>query len=377
MAKRAPAPPPVIPGFSYVRVLGSGGFADVYQYHQDMPRRVVAVKVLLNNAINPEVLRTFNAEADIMARLSAHPSIVTIYQASIAADGRPYLVMEYCPDTMSTRYKKGPLPIGEVLDVGVRVAAALETAHRAGLLHRDIKPSNILVTSLGTPVLADFGIATVAEAEPREDEVFALSVPWSAPEVVAENDSGSVASEVWSLGATLYTLLAGRSPFELPGKSNNAREQLSARIHKARYTPISRLDVSDAVQSLLATSMSKDPAKRFSSLEEFAEALRSAQYSHSIPPTALEVATPEWGEASLVSVSDEAWRMPQPTTVAPESRLVARKRAAVATAPSSDGVGEQERVAQRRLKPAMVAVIAAIGIVVAGLVTVLVVQQGG
>jgi len=129
-----------------VRPLGSGGFADVYLYEQDMPRRVVAVKVLVSNAVNPEVLRTFNAEADIMARLSSHPSIVTIYQASISADGRPFFVMEFCPDTMSARYKKQPLPLATVLDAGVRIAAALETAHRSGLLHRDIKPSNLLIT---------------------------------------------------------------------------------------------------------------------------------------------------------------------------------------------------------------------------------------
>jgi len=78
LAKRATSQPPVLPGYSFIRPLGTGGFADVFLYEQDMPRRVVAVKVLLDDAINPEVLRAFNAEADIMARLSAHPAIVTI-----------------------------------------------------------------------------------------------------------------------------------------------------------------------------------------------------------------------------------------------------------------------------------------------------------
>ena len=98
----------------------------MYLFEQDMPRRVVAVKVMVDDAVNPDVLRTFNAEADILARLSAHPSIVSIYQASISADGRPYFVMEYCPDNMSARYKKAPLSAAEVLDTGVRIAAALE-----------------------------------------------------------------------------------------------------------------------------------------------------------------------------------------------------------------------------------------------------------
>src|SRR5690606_15635752 len=181
VARRTTAPPPVLPGYSYIRPLGSGGFAAVLLFEQDMPGRVVAVKVLLDDAINPEVQRTFNAEADILARLSAHPSIVTIYQASISADGRPYFVMEYCPDNMSARYKKAPLPVGEVLDAGVRIAAALETAHRSGVLHRDIKPSNVLVSSLGTPVLADFGIAAVLARADEDPEVFAMSIPWSSP----------------------------------------------------------------------------------------------------------------------------------------------------------------------------------------------------
>ena len=262
VVRRKAAAPPILPGYSYIRPLGSGGFADVYLFEQDMPRRVVAVKVLVDDAVNPEVIRTFNAEADIMARLSAHASIVTIYQASISADGRPYFVMEYCPDTMSARYKKGPLAVGEVLDTGVRMAAALETAHRSGLLHRDIKPSNILISSLGTPVLADFGVAAALEPLDDTEEVFAMSVPWSSPEVLDQRVTGSVASEVWSLGATLYTLLAGRSPFESTDREKNRRDVLTARVLKAKYTPIGRPDVSPKVEQILARSMSKDPAAR-------------------------------------------------------------------------------------------------------------------
>ena len=91
MARRKPAPPPVLPGYTFVRPLGSGGFADVFLYEQDMPRRVVAVKVLCDDAINPDVLRTFNSEGDILARLSTHASIVTIFHSSISGR-RPALL---------------------------------------------------------------------------------------------------------------------------------------------------------------------------------------------------------------------------------------------------------------------------------------------
>ena len=243
MSKRPPSSAPVIPGLSYLRPLGSGGFADVFLYEQDLPRRTVAVKVLLADAIAPEVRRRFVQEADLMARLSTHPSILSIYQASIASDGRPYLVTEFCPDSMAAEYRRRQLPVGLVLDAGVRLASALETAHRAGVLHRDIKPSNILITSLGTPVLADFGIATVLSgprdgaAELDDDELVAMSIPWSSPEVLDERTTGTVASEVWSLGATLHTLLNGRSPFAEPDRARPERDLIVARIRNANPTP--------------------------------------------------------------------------------------------------------------------------------------------
>lgn len=354
MARRVASPPPVLPGFTYLRPLGSGGFADVFLYEQDMPRRVVAIKVLVNDAINPDVLRVFNAEADIMARLSAHPSIVTIYQASISSDGRPFLAMEYCPDTMSARYKKLPLGLAEVLDAGVRIAAALETAHRSGLLHRDIKPSNLLITSLGSPVLADFGIAAALSRDTDEPELFAMSIPWSAPEVLAETVSGSIPSEVWSLGATLYTLLAGRSPFELPSREKNSRELLTARVMKATYTATGRADVPVEVENILATSMHKDPAKRFPSMYAFAEALRLAQYQSNIPPTALEVAAVEWAAASPVDLRDAAPRGPVITTVNKNSRRAARAQHITSRGQADDREVFAASRGSGSLKPALI-----------------------
>lgn len=370
MARRKAASPPVLPGYTYIRPLGSGGFADVYLFEQDMPRRVVAVKVLVDDAVNPEVIRTFNAEADIMARLSAHPSIVNIHQASISADGRPYFVMEFCPDTMSARYKKEPLAVAEVLDTGVRMAAALETAHRSGLLHRDIKPSNILLTSLGTPVLADFGVAVALDPLEPSDEVFAMSVPWSAPEILEQRTTGTVASEVWGLGATLYTLLAGRSPFESPDREKNRRDALTARVVKARYTPLGRPDVTPRVEQVLARAMSKDPAARQESTHALGEELRWAQYELGLPPTALEVAAPEWAAAGgPVDFSASAPRGPVITTVNPDSRRATRAAAAY-TARRAEDDGVLPARAGSSWKPALIGglvgagVLAAVGVIV-------------
>ncbi len=180
MPQRLPSSPPILPGLAYIRPLGSGGFADVFLYGQDMPRRDVAVKVLPSDVRDTDLLRMFNAEADVLAHLSAHPSIVTVYQAGISADGRPYIVMEFCPGSLAQRYRVERMPVPEVLSIGVRMSGALESAHHAGLIHRDVKPSNILVTTFGAPVLADFGISSSLVRQ-GADEMLAMSVPWSAP----------------------------------------------------------------------------------------------------------------------------------------------------------------------------------------------------
>jgi len=364
VARRAIATPPLLPGFSVVRPLGSGGFADVFLYEQDLPRRVVVVKVLTSDAVNPEVLRAFNAEADILARLSTHPSIVTIYLASIAADGRPYFVMEFCPDTMSARYKRGPLGVTEVLDAGVRIGGALESAHRAGLLHRDIKPSNVLITSLGQPVLADFGIAAALSVQ--GGATFAMSVPWSAPEVLQESTSGTIPSEVWSLAATLYTLLAGRSPFEADSRELNSRDQITRRVIAAKYTPIGRSDVPARLEQALATAMSKDPAKRYATVHAFAEELRWVQYELGVPPTNLEVAATAWARAGgPIDLDDERRRGDVVSVVQRDSRRDARERRQAEQAEvDRDGLVIRDRRRGGALVPALIGAGVAVVVVV-------------
>jgi hypothetical protein len=302
MARRLPSNPPNLPGFSFVRVLGSGGFADVFLYEQNMPRRQVAVKVLLSEVVTPQVRAMFQAEANVMAQLSAHPSVLTVYQASVSSDGRPYLVMELCSPALNQRYRVDPVPVPDVLRIGVKIASALETAHRAGVLHRDVKPSNILMTAYGHPVLSDFGIAsTLGESEATD--AIGLSIPWSAPEVLVDEVPGSVASEVWSLGATVHSLLAGRSPFEVDGTQNTSAELIS-RIQKGKPTPIAREDVPASLQAILARSMSKRPESRQASVLEFIRDLQSVEAELALAQTPLEVAMDDWALATAEDPDD-------------------------------------------------------------------------
>jgi serine/threonine protein kinase len=302
VARRLPSQPPVLPGFSHVHVLGSGGFADVFLYEQNMPRRQVAVKVMLSEVVNEQVRQMFQAEANLMAQLSSHPSILTVYQASVSADGRPYLVMELCSSTLSARYRSERIPVPEVLRIAVKIGSAIETAHRAGVLHRDIKPSNILMTAYGNPVLADFGIAATV-AESQDQETVGMSIPWSAPEVLMDETPGSVQSEVWALAATVYSLLAGRSPFEIPGDSNKSTDLIS-RINRGKPQPIARADVPASLEKLLASAMSRNPRNRPATALELVRGFQSIETELGVPQTPIEVAMDDWALATVSDLED-------------------------------------------------------------------------
>jgi len=302
VARRLPSQPPVLPGFSYVHVLGSGGFADVFLYEQNMPRRQVAVKVMLNEVVNDQVRQMFQAEANLMAQLSAHPAILTVYQASVSADGRPFLVMELCSAALSERYRRESIPVPEVLRIAVKIGSAIETAHRAGVLHRDIKPSNILLTAYGHPVLSDFGIASTLTAS-REDDAVGLSIPWSAPEVLLDEIPGSIGSEVWAFAATVYSLLAGRSPFEVPGGSNSSSD-LMGRIARAKPQPIGRADVPASLENLLRRAMSRRPELRPGNVLELVRELQLIETELGVPQTAIEVAMDDWALGTVADLEE-------------------------------------------------------------------------
>ena len=332
MARRLPSIPPVLPGFSHVHVLGSGGFADVFLYEQNMPRRKVAVKVMLSEIVNDQVRQMFQAEANLMAQLSAHPSILTVFEASVSSDGRPYLVMELCSSSLSARYRQERVPVSEVLRIAIKIGSAVETAHRAGVLHRDIKPSNILVTAYGHPVLSDFGIAATLSEMDRQETV-GMSIPWSAPEVLMDESPGSVESEVWSLAATVYSLLAGRSPFEIPGGSNSSSDLIS-RINRAKPQPIGRPDVPASLERLLASAMSRKREARPASILELMHGLQLIETEIGVQQTPIEVAMEEWARASVADLEERTQVRAVPGSLAPTGgRRRRRNQPATAASP--------------------------------------------
>lgn len=295
-------PPPELPGFAYQRFLGGGGFADVFLYDQSRPARPVAIKVLRTPVGTGEAAGSFDDEANLMARVSAHPYIVTIYDAAVTSDGRAYLVMEYYPGRhFGERAKGGHLSVPEVLHTGIQIAGAVETAHRAGILHRDIKPANILTSQYNQPGLTDFGISSAREGGGAQAP--GLSVAYAAKEVLEEANPGDVSSDVYSLTATLYTLLAGRSPFEVPGGSNST-PKLVDRIFHAEPAPIQRDDMPPSLEHLLAQGLSKDPAQRPRTAAELFGSLQSIQRELHLAVTEPQVLAEELG-VSIHEAPDE------------------------------------------------------------------------
>ncbi|MFF2369640.1 protein kinase [Agromyces sp. NPDC058110] len=306
--RRATSTPPELPGYAPQGLLGSGGFADVFLYEQRLPRRKVAVKVLLTEELGRDTRAQFVAEANLMAQLSAHPYIVTIFHADVSADGRPYFVMEYCSGpSLAEQYKRSPFAVADALRTGVRISGAVATAHAAGILHRDIKPANVLTNDYGWPALTDFGISSNLDGElpthtvtvrPGDQSTgtagsggtaaVGMSVPWSPAEMFEDDPSPDPRSDVFSLAATVYTLLAGRSPFEIPGRSNGTLD-LIGRIERGAITPMDRTDVPRSLLSVLAKGMATSRDDRYQSAVEFARALQRVELELGYAATTIEV----------------------------------------------------------------------------------------
>jgi eukaryotic-like serine/threonine-protein kinase len=302
--RRAPSAPPDLPGYTPLQLLGSGGFADVFLYEQRLPRRKVAVKVLLTEELGRDTRAQFVAEANLMAQLSAHPFIVTIFHADVSGDGRPYFVMEYCSGpSLAEQYKREKFAVEDALRTGIRLAGAVATAHAAGILHRDIKPANVLTNVYGWPALTDFGISSNLEGElpvhtmtspidptstSSGQSAVGMSVPWSPAEMFEDDPRPDQRSDVFSLAATVHTLLAGRTPFEIPGRPNGSLD-LIGRIERGAITPIERADVPRSLASVLAKGMSTRREDRYPSAVEFARALQRVELELGYASTNIEV----------------------------------------------------------------------------------------
>src|SRR6266496_4001544 len=247
-------------------VIASGGNGTVYRAFDEVLERLVAVKLVKKELMSDEAaMAAFYREARACARLN-HTNIIHIYTFD-ECEGQAYLVMELADHgSLDTRIEKQQR-VQEliVLDIGFKIADALNMALKHDLLHRDIKPGNILFNSDDEPKLVDFGLARSVDAEPESTTVTEGTPYYVAPEKI-KREKETFLSDMYSLGCTLYHALTGHVPFEAP----SVEELVAAHVHTALTPPNLVLpEITQPTSDALARVLAKNPADRFLSYDEF------------------------------------------------------------------------------------------------------------
>jgi serine/threonine protein kinase len=264
--------------FELRAAIASGGMGTVYRAWDTTLEREVAVKLIKRElAQDSQAMDGFLREARACAQLN-HTNIIHIYTFD-EWEGQWYLVMELADrGSLDGLIERGRVSELDVLDVGIKVASALNTALKHGLLHRDIKPGNILFNADGEPKLVDFGLARRADADDESDGTVWGTPYYIAPEKVKREHEDHL-SDLYSLAGTLYHAITQHVPFEAP----TVEEVVSAHVH----TPLTPPDhvvpeITAPTSDALVRAMAKDPAARFPSYDEFIMALEAARSQYLI-----------------------------------------------------------------------------------------------
>lgn len=298
MVRRRGTAEALFPGYADPVEIGAGSLATVYRATELATGRAVALKLLNVRDVSPAALDSFQRESKALGRLGGHPNIVTLFSSFTAPDGRPVLVLELCRGAVADA---GRLPVPQVVSLGVKLAGALETAHRAGILHRDVKPQNILRTEFGEPALADFGVAMLQATSQTTAGLFDFTTLHVAPELL-EGGRATPATDVYELASTLYQLLAGQSAFRAyDGESPAA---IILRILRDPVQPLVGPDIPIRLSDEILAAMAKEQDRRTATALVFGEALQAIERAQGWPITPLPVAEPE--------VEPEAEPIPEP-----------------------------------------------------------------
>ncbi len=269
----------IIKGYEFKERVGTGGFGAVYRAYQPVVGREVAIKVILpQHANQPDFIRRFEVEAQLIARLE-HPHIVPLYDYWREPDGA-FLVMRWLRGSLHGGVQRGHWSVERISRLLDQIAGALTVAHREGVIHRDIKPDNILLDEDDNAYLADFGIAKnlnigvgVAESGITQDSAIVGSPAYITPEQI-NGDTVTPRTDIYSLGLVLYEMLVGEKPY------SDVRTPYELIAHQLN-TPIPALHIRRpnlpaALNEVLQTATPKDPAQRYANALRFAAAFRAA-----------------------------------------------------------------------------------------------------
>ncbi len=329
---------PGLQGYTDLQLIAHGSTAMVFRATQNRLNRTVAIKVLLVDDVMTTAANVAR-ELETTVALSSQPHIVSIIDTGNTADGSPYIVMEYCEGGSYAQIlkRRGPLPVGEVLEVGVKIGEALHAAHDVGIIHRDVKPPNILRSRFG-PALTDFGIARAADdGGVATSTLDKLTPQHASPEALLRGHQ-SGRSDLYSLASTMWNLLVGRAPFADPEQPRMDPLAFRQRVLDAPVPRMPRDDIPEWLQQELARAMAKDPAERHGSAGEFANMLRLLGSRTEAPEAA-----PSGGEDPLIWPSAQPVRTSQrPTPAAdpdaPETEILGSQTAGAVT-PSTAQAG--------------------------------------
>uniref|UniRef100_UPI003D94F979 protein kinase domain-containing protein n=1 Tax=Gordonia sp. B7-2 TaxID=3420932 RepID=UPI003D94F979 len=331
-------------GFGDPMLIGRGGFGAVYRAEQPGLERTVAIKILTDH-LDEASLERFFREQRAMGRLSGHPNIVNILEIGSTPSGMPFIVMPYHPhDSLDAHIRKhGPLAWPDVMRLGIKIAGALETAHRADILHRDIKPGNILLTEYGEPQLTDFGIARIVGGFETGADMVTGSPAFTSPELLV-GDAPSVASDLYGLGATLFCALTGHAAFE-----RRSGERVVAQFLRIASEPVPDLrggDIPDEVSRAVEHAMEREPAERPESAAAYGEELQDIVTRCGQAPVEMALPTRKPAETLGGTPGRRSGATTAPPTPATKFRPPLRPRAQVARERLMDilSAGERRRL---------------------------------
>lgn len=268
--------------FTITGVLGSGGMSVVYRARQEFPDREVALKVMRSGEASRQAIERFRGEVQVLARLS-HPSIAQIHEAGFDREGdqlRPWFAMELIDGQPLVQYATvQQLHWREQLRLMIEVCRAVQHAHLRGVIHRDLKPSNIMVTADGRPMVLDFGIARVVEAErvrttlQTQQGQLLGTLPYMSPEQLAGDvDAVDLRSDVYALGVVLHELLTGALPHDVAGATITTALRRLVESEPRRLGAANRAFRGE-LEAIVSTAMERDRGRRYQSAAALADDL--------------------------------------------------------------------------------------------------------